>query len=289
MQLESGPAAYDRNYNLVIMLVGVFLGAYFLYDYHIGYPKKNLEAARKALAPLLGVENVPQTLSETPTQPETQARVAELSELAKSKPINADDVRQAFGQPLFTMPDEDGSGTLEHFVSAYGIARVPIVRGRVDPKQIYWMPWEKSKEEIRLQLYCALVAFAFALYMFTRVYRAAALRVVIDDQGMTYAKRRIPFENMVRLCDYSRKGWVDLYYKHGPQERKLRIDNQKVRKFDEIIDTLCQGKGFEDPRKAAEEAEATAAPEPAPEAPESTDPAETAETDATDADRTDRA
>ena len=282
MQLESGPAAYDRNYNLVIMLVGVFLGAYFLYDYQIGYPKKNLEAARKALAPLLGVENVPQTLSETPTQPETQARVAELSELAKTKPINADDVRQAFGQPLFTMPDEDGSGTLEHFVSAYGMARVPIVRGRVDPKQIYWMPWEKSKEEIRLQLYCALIAFVIGLFVLRRVYKAATLRALIDDEGMTYAGRRIPFENMVRLCDYNLKGWIDLYYRHGPQERKLRIDNQKVRKFDEIIETLCEAKGFEDPRQVPEEVPAPATAEPPPDTPDAAAPTDTRNTDCTD-------
>ena len=136
------------------------------------------------------------------------------------------------------MRTKGGSEVLERFVSKYGQAQVTISHGRVNPAQIGWESWKKSKEEIRLQLYCALVALAFALFMFTRVYRAATLRAVIDDEGMTYAKRRVPLENMVRLCDYSRKGWVDLYYRHGSQERKLRIDNQKVRKFDEIIDTL---------------------------------------------------
>ena len=131
------------------------------------------------------------------------------------------------------------------------------------------MTWNKSKDEIQLQLYCALVAFAFGLYMLTRVYKAATLRVVIDDDGMTYGKRRIAFADMVRLCDYSRKGWVDLYYRFGSQERKLRIDNQKVRKFNEIIDTLCEAQGFEDPRAAAAPAEAPAAAEPGSEAPAS--------------------
>jgi hypothetical protein len=271
MRLESGPAAYDRNYNLIILLVSVFLGAYFLYDYQIGYPKKNREAAHKALTPLLGAENLPKQLPEKPTQPEVYALTKKLEELSQSRVIQVDDIEQEFGSPTFTAADEQGRGTLAYFVSAYGMVRVPVVRGRVDHKQIHWMPWEKSREEIRLQFYCALIAFAFGLYMFTRVYRAATLRVVIDDEGMTYGKRRIPFENMVRLCDFNPKGWIDLYYQFGSQQRKLRLDNQKVRKFDEIIDTLCDAKGFADPRAAAEQVAAPEPPAPAPQPPASAD------------------
>lgn len=248
MRLESGSAAYDRNYYLIFLLLCLGMGGYFLYDYYIGYPNKNLEAARKALTPLMDVENIPKTLPKTPTKPELEA-------LVKTQPTDPAAVREALGQPLFTKTV--GNESLEYYVSAYGMAGVPVLRGRVNPQKISWKPWEKSKEEIRLQLYCALVAFAVALYVLTRVYKAATMRVVIDDEGMTYAKRRIPFENMVRLCDYSPKGWVDLYYKHGSQERKLRIDNQKIRKFDEIIEALCEAKGFEDPRKAAEQPEQT--------------------------------
>jgi hypothetical protein len=282
MRLESGPAAYDRNYNLVILLVGVFLGAYFLYDYYIGYPKKNLEAATKALTPLLGAENVPKSLSDNPTQPDVEALKNKLAELSKTRVIEPADVHQALGQPLVGIRSKDGNETLEYFVSKYGRAQVSVVRNRVDPEQIHWMPWDKSKDEIRLQLYCALIAFAFSLFMLRRVYKAATLRVAIDDEGMTYAKRRIPFESMVRLCDYSRKGWVDLYYQLGSQERRLRIDNQKVRKFDEIIDVLCEAKGFEDPRRTAEETPASAPSEPPADLPEPTDPTDNSDPDPTD-------
>jgi hypothetical protein len=275
MRFESGPAAYDRNYYLVFLLLCLFMGAYFLYDYQLGYPKKNFEDARKALIPLIGAENVPQTLPETPTKPEVEALITQ-------QPTDPADVRAAFGEPLFTKPGETAGETLEYFVSAYGMARVPVLYGRANLKQARWRPWEKSKEEIRLQLYCALVAFLIGLFVLRRVYKAATLRVVIDDEGMAYARRRIPFENMLRLCDYSRKGWVDLYYQHGPQERKLRIDNQKVRKFDEIIDTLCEAKGFEDPRQVAEEAQAPAAAEPPPDAPDATTPSDEPNTDRTD-------
>jgi hypothetical protein len=276
MRLESGPAAYDRNYYLIFLLLCVCMGAYFLYDYQIGYPKKNMEAARKALTPLNGAENIPQTLPEIPTR-------SELEALVSQQPTDPADVHQVLGQPLFTKPGERPGEKLEYFVSAYGMARVPVVYGRADIKQVHWMPWDKSKDDIRMQLYCAVIAFVIGLFVLRRVYKAATLRALIDDEGMTYGGRRIPFENMLRLCDYNRKGWVDLYYKHGPQERKLRIDNQKVRKFDEIIDTLCAAKGLEDPRTAAEEAQQSAAAD----APGSAELDDTPDTDPSDAEHTD--
>jgi len=250
MRLESGPAAYDRNYYLIFLLLCVALGAYFFYDYTIGYPKKNREAARKLLAPMVGADVDPKTLGETPTKPM-------FDELKKSQPTDLATVRDKLGKPFQRKEFEDGS-VVEYFASSYGMAVVPSRNDRVNPQQMDWTTWSKSKEDIRIQLYCALIALAIGLYVLYRVYRAVTLRVVIDDEGMLYAARRIPFENMTRLCDYSRKGWVDLYYRHGDQQRKLRIDNQKVRKFDEIIHTLCEAKGFEDPRQVAEQAQAAA-------------------------------
>jgi hypothetical protein len=247
MRLESGPAAYDRNYYLIFLLLCIALGAYFYYDYMIGYPKKNLEAAKKQLAPLVGLDVDPKTLSETPSKPT-------FEELKKSAPTDLAAVHDKLGKPFERKEFGDGS-VVEYFASTYGMAIVPSVNGRVNPKQMDWTTWSKTKEEIRIQLYCALIAFAVGLYVLYRVYKAITLRAVIDEEGMTYGGRRISFDDMKRLCDYNRKGWVDLYYQRGPQERRLRIDNQKIRKFDEVIDTLCEAKGFEDPRQADEQAE----------------------------------
>ena len=71
---------------------------------------------------------------------------------------------------------------------------------------------------------------------------------------MTYGNERIAFADMVSLRDYNRKGWVDLYYRAGSQEKRLRIDNQKIAKFDEIIELICRKCGFENPVKAYHEA-----------------------------------
>lgn len=244
MKLESGPAAYDRNYYLVFFILCAGLGGYFYYDYTIGYVKKNREAAHKSLAPLIGADKLPEKFPASPTRPEFQA-------LIESNPTRIQDVYDKIGQPLARVSTDDGV-VVEYFVSDYGRALVSVTNGGLDPTKIAWTTWFKTKEEIKLQFYCAIVCFAVGLYVLTRVFRAATLRAVIDDEGMTYAGRRIPFDNMTRLCDYNRKGWVDLYYDLGAQERKLRIDNQKIRKFDEIVDALCKAKGFDDPHKATE-------------------------------------
>jgi hypothetical protein len=245
MKLESGPAAYDRNYWLIFLLACLAFSAYFFYDYKIGYPQKNIEEAKKQLS--LQGDPEPAEFRQTPTE-------ATFNALQKSAPTDPAVIHEKFGPPLVVKHDNDR--TFEYFVSAYGMAEVPIVGDRVLPEKMAWRNWYKSRDEVMMQLYCALAALALALYVAYRVYRASTLRATIDDEGMTYGGRRIAFENVVRLCDYSPKGWVDLYYKHGPQERRLRIDNQKIRKFDEIIDTLCEIKGFDDPRALPEEPEA---------------------------------
>lgn len=244
MRLESGPAAYDRNYNLVVVLLGLAMGSYFFYDHAIGYPKKNYDVAVQHLTPLIGADKIPAAFPEIPSQDDCKKLMA-------SEPASPEAVHQAWGTPIHV--SEDNSGTRELYASKYGMAEVPIVGKYVNFKSINWISWNKSKDDIQMQLYCAIVAFLFGLFFLRRAYKASTLRVVIDDEGLVYAGRRVPFADMTKFTNYSKKGWVDLFYTLGAQERKIRFDNQKVGKFDEIIETLCRAKGFADPRKAVEE------------------------------------
>ena len=243
MRLESGPAAYDRNYNLVVMLLGLSLGGYFYYDHIIGYPHKNHEAAVRHLTPLIGAERIPEKLPEIPSEDEYKAWAA-------TEPSKVENIPAAWGQPLFESPE--AGGVLKCYASAYGMVRVPIIGNYVDFKKAAWVTWEKSKDDIQMQLYCAIAGLVFGLFFLWRGIKAASLKVIIDEEGLKYGGRRVAFAEMTKLTNYSKKGWVDLFYNQGGPERKIRFDNQKVRKFDEIIDALCSAKGFADPRKAVE-------------------------------------
>lgn len=254
MLLESGPAKMDRYYWLGVTLLCFGLGGWFVYDGAAGYKNKNKAEAKKYLPGILEGRDVANVaFPESPSE-------GEFTALKARAPRTLDEVRQAFGQPAHARTVGPGE-TVEYFVSVYGAAVVPARNGQVDPAKLEWRRWYKNEEEIRNQYFFALIPFAVGAYALMRFLRAATLRVKVDDAGLTYAGQFIPFTAMQSLRDYSPKGWVDLYYKVGEEERKLRLDNQKVDKFDEIVDALCTAKGCENPVRAHHAAKAAENPE----------------------------
>jgi hypothetical protein len=243
MVLESGPAKMDRYYWLGVTLLCFGLGAWFVYDGAAGYKNKNRAEARKYLPGILEGRDVGAVaFPESPSE-------GEFNALKARAPRTLDEVRQAFGQPAHTRTVGPGE-VVEYFVSVYGAAVVPARNGQVEASKLEWRRWYKNEEEIRNQYFFALIPFAVGAYSAVRFFRAASLRVRVDEAGLTYAGRFIPFAAMKSLRDYSPKGWVDLYYEAGGEERKLRLDNQKVDKFDELVDAICTAKGYENPVRA---------------------------------------
>ena len=249
MTLESGPAKADRNWQLLRTVIFLGFGLYFLYDGLYGYPRENRTQAEQMLAtrPFNGKVSF-DALREVPDKPD-------FEKLQQSEPAGPEQARQLFGQPTLT------EGGDEFFISRYGYVKAPR-GGRVS-----WHPWGKSRAEINGQFFWAIIPLAFALPFIWKLYRALTLRVVIDDQGLIYAGRRIAFPDMTSLRDYSPKGWIDLHYQCAGRERKLRLDNEKVARFDEIVAAVCQAKGFHNEvqanaeRKAREEAAEAADPQ----------------------------
>lgn len=245
MRVESGAARTDPLFKLGFTVLCLGLGLYFLYDWKVGYIAKNRDAAHKQLVSIAPNKELPAEFGQTPTEAAYNAFVAAGS-------TDPAALRKSFGEPFHSRSVTDAN-QVEYYVSDYGMVTVPIQLGRIVPDDLRWTGWGKSKDEIEAQFYWAIVSFAIALFAAYRTVKAATLRVVVDDGGMTCAGLRIPAEKMKRLVDFNRKGWVDLYYDAAGNERRLRIDNQRVKRFDEIIDALCALKGFADPRPAPSE------------------------------------
>jgi hypothetical protein len=231
MTLESGPARTDRNWQLLRTVIFLGFGAYFVYDGLYGYPRANRAKAEEAL---------------------------------KGRPFNGKvafkDLGEKPDQPDFKRLEASGPPTLvdggdAYYVSRYGYIKVPRTG---EPT---WRPWDKTASQIREQYYWAIIPFALALPFIWKLCKALTLRVVIDDDGLVYSGRRIAFPDMTSLRDYSPKGWIDLYYRSAGRESKLRLDNEKVARFDEIVAAICQARGFRNEvqayaeRKARQEAE----------------------------------
>jgi hypothetical protein len=252
MRLESGPAWNDRIRYLFIVGLFVGWGLWAFYDWQVGYANKNYKVARQELAKIAeGAAPKPQDLPERPQEPDfEQLRAADL--------LTPQKVRDALGEP-FAVKGEGTAQKVEYYASRYGLAVVPIVGGRVSAEQMTWTKWSKSRDEIEQQFWWGSAAVAIGLWFAVGLFRAWTLRVTIDDRGMTYAGRLIPFDTIRRLANYSAKGWVDVFYELGGQERKLRLDSYKVEKFHEIIEAICHATDFQDPRVSPEvEAEAQA-------------------------------
>jgi hypothetical protein len=251
--LESGPAKFDRNYWIVVSIVFLAVAGYFVYDGAYGYAARNRARAEELLVRWTNLPEgrderakaLDRLLGPSPTEDD-------FKRLQASKPATREQIHKALGNPLPPKPGQTAPEPVERFVSLYGLATVPIdVQGRVDTANMVWQKWAHTRQEVTAQFFWAILPAAGCVYFLRRVYTAAKLRAVIDEEGLTYGAVRIPFAEMLSLRDYSPKGWVDLYYRAGDVEKRLRIDNQKIAKFNEIIEMLCRKKGFENPLVAA--------------------------------------
>ena len=281
VHVSSGPAKADPLYWVLIVALCLGLFAYFIYDWQVGYLSRNISEARAELGQLLNAD--PEAV-EIP-EPERPTR-AEFDALFVDRPgttrITREEIRAAFGEPITTRETADGN-QVEYYASHYGMATVTYRGGQPMPE---WRKWFKSKDQIEAQLYWGLIPLAFGIFAAYKLVRALTLRVTVDDAGLRYRSDLIAFDRMSGLRDFNPKGWIDLYYRNG-KEQKLRLDNQKIAQFDAVVDAICQQTGFTNPvaeyraRRAAEEVEAGIGPEPTDEAPAAPEAGDTDENEKT--------
>lgn len=275
MRVESGPAKADRNWQVLRAVLFLGFACWFVLDGAYRWPNKNRRLAEEALKN----PTIPFAFQVKYDQLGDRPDKSDVERLQASGKATRENLEGVLGKAQFVQNVGPGQ-TKEHFMSRWGYAVVPVDKERnletIRLTQAQWKLWgdgAKDRGQIKGQFVWAIVPAIPGLYFLWRACKAATLRVVIDDQGMRYGTRSIPFNAMVSLRDYNPKGWIDLYYKEGEVERKLRLDNEKVLLFDEIVDAICQTKGFANEVKeyatekarsqaeaaAAEQAEATAA------------------------------
>lgn len=257
MRIESGPASGERNYWLLVLVICVGLSLYFVYDGAMGWPEKNVAEAKKRLPALIERELSESDIRALPAHPTK----ADYESLRREKFTRIEQVRQVLKSEKPIAVKTAAGETTEFYASREGVAKVVLRGGVVDPDRLApWEAWHKPQAEIDQQFVWAILPGLFGLWALYRVIDAVSLRVAVDDSGLTYRKQNIPFDAMTSLRDYSPKGWVDLYHRAGTNnETRLRLDNQKVRKFDAIVERIAQAKGWPNPvtehRKSREQAE----------------------------------
>jgi hypothetical protein len=108
---------------------------------------------------------------------------------------------------------------------------------------------EHTEGDLLLQKVIAAVVGLAAVYGAFRLGRTLAIHVVVDDAGLSYGRKKVPWQAMtgLRTDQYKDKAWVDLEYQEGEGRHEIRLDSYLIRGFDQVIAAICDRKGFQSP------------------------------------------
>lgn len=226
----------SRNVILTVMLLGFAL--YFFYDGFIGYPRKNVEAARESLDP---------RPAEVP--PIDKAITGTLAELI-APGESVEGLIQRWGQPGWEHGDElrwfgpDGTLRVTRAGTAVGAA------GGAAGATVASVEWIAGPHNTVVQIWIGAIMATLGLPMLVNLIRVWRTRIVLDPAGLKIGGRApIPLETMTGLnADrYAQRGWVTLEYVDGGRPRRVKLDCDVIQEFRPIIERLCALKGWVDP------------------------------------------
>jgi hypothetical protein len=255
-------------YQLAFFVAAVAFGGWFLYDWKIGYPEKNrTEAITKLPAfaedPSLKAEELYDKLDEKPNSSD----FAKLEKSLAATDGTSKDLAQI--EAIVGKPDlerRDADRRLFFYLSKTGGLKVEERNGVVQPitPAKSWKTWNKSHEEVENQKWWGLIPIVLSLLFLRKFLQAITLRARLEENEMVYGGTVIPYSQIESIQDYNPKGWVDVYYRDAANRRKkLRIDNQKIEKFEPLVDELCRIKGVPNPIAAARATESLPPEQPA--------------------------
>lgn len=238
-------------YWLVVSLIPIGLGVYFIYDWSFGYEAQNRAQAQKD--PILSSQ--PQLIEQAMQR--TAPTDRDYKDLMAQHPTDPGQIRQnqRIGPPLLTRNADSGE-LIEYYPSRYGMLTVTSRAGRLADESIKWTDWKHTQAEIQAQLYWSIPCVVFLIWPLRRLILALTMRVELDDERLVYRGEVIRYGDMTDLRGYNPKGWIDLYYrKEGqPEPAMIRLDNQKISAFNEIVGAICEKNGYKNPLKEPEEA-----------------------------------
>jgi len=242
-RIETGTTGERQIRCLIFVVMCGAFAAYFAYDGWIGYPRKNLEEAKKNLP-----DSIPaSTLESIATNPNvTAANVAALRRAGQAgQPLTRNDVEERLGKPCWV---QDTPQEL-YYIGPAIFCKIRMAGDRVVDFERVEENRDRSEASIRGQKVFAALVGVVTLIGIVQLIRIVRTRVVVDDEGLTYNGRTVRWDDMTALDSerYQEKGWVDLVYKANGASALLRIDNYKVKAFREVVRAICERKGFPSP------------------------------------------
>ncbi|HOB75343.1 MAG TPA: PH domain-containing protein [Phycisphaerae bacterium] len=238
MQIESGTTKWWRNRHLMFLAMFLGFAAYFAYDGFYAWPAANVRWAAQAMG-------VPPERVKVNEQVNTSALKLLEADLKQKESIPfpelIDKLKARLGEPSLAKEQE------HWWVGPAMYVKAAIQDGKA--QLVIELSKEHSESSIRGQKWFAAALLVAGLVVLLKLLRVVTTRVVLDDSGLRYNSRHIPWEAMtgLRTDDYQHKGWVYLEYTGGGVTRSFRLDSYHIEKFNEIINAICERKGFNPP------------------------------------------
>lgn len=229
MRIESGVAA-ERTRKLAITGVVLLAAAgWFAYDGFVGYPRHNRDQYLMQFPPGTPADAVK-------VDPRvTRKLAAELTTATRT------DIEKRLGEPH--VHDEKTARW-------FGPAGVLVAPNTGTGAQIREDGQIKNETDLLTQRLIAALLGAGGLIALLRMLMFRSRRYTLDDRGLSgLSPQPIGWDQMTRLNgdQVDEKGWVDLHYTESGQPRSVRLDSYEIAAFGEIIDGICEKKGFENP------------------------------------------
>jgi len=240
MTIESGTTKDRRNRIVIFVVMCLVFAGWFAHDGFNKYPAKNIKWARQSLQ-RVGTLPDPKDLTANP-----KAIIKNLEQIKSG--MSLAEVKTLLGEPTF----QEGKDYCYIGLASYGWFK--IAADNVITVEDVKENTEPSESDIRNQKYFALVAALTALVSLGYLIRIMRVRYVLDDAGLAIRGKKIAYEDMIGLAtgDYERKGWLDLKCRVGSAESFVRLDSYLIDRFDEIVNAICEKKGFQSPIKSPE-------------------------------------
>ncbi len=253
MQIQCGSTGEHKIRTSIFLLMCFAMAGWFAYDGLLGYPRSNMDWVRQHMNP-------------KPADLKFDARVnrrhlAELVGRMKLDPAVERAARESGASARFWMSGQTirvdegvskaeltavlGEPAMVHeehhwFVGPATYARFGIRDDRVRELEIAESP-EHTEGDIMGQKWLALALSLVGAVMGVRFLSVVLPATVLDDAGLKVGRHRIAWDEMTGLDAgrYARKGWVELEYRRGGRNRRVRLDSYHIARFNEIIAEIC--------------------------------------------------
>lgn len=248
MRIESGPTNERRIRNTLLAIMVAVFGAWFAYDGWVGYASKNHEEFLGQLAPGERDKARVGPVYRHLRYQESGGRDYWSTEVNRAlSQSNVTNGRKTVESVIGGPPSYETAEAWYYFGPAYQL-KIPISGdqpGAAIPGRA-----QKKEADIFTQKCLAIVLGFLTLYLIWFVMRVGRTRLVLDDAGLVYQGiGPIRWEDMKSLdiAAFARKGYVFLIYDDHGSERRMKLDEYHLARFDDVIDEICARKGFENP------------------------------------------